>query len=239
VSAAGEWEELTALPAPPPDRVWHYGAHPSQVVDHYGPDAGPRVTLLHGGYWRERFDRAYLRATADALAGHGFAVALAEYRRVGGGGEWPRMAEDVAAVVAGAWPDDGRRQVLAGHSAGGQLALWAAHRLPERVSGVLALGALADLATARRLGLSDGAVDALLGGEPLESADPMALLPAARPAVLLHGTEDPDVPPELSRRYAAASGAVLRELPGAGHFAPLVPGTAGFGELLRALRELA
>ncbi len=239
-AVAGEWEALTALPAPPPERTWAYGPHPSQVVDFHGDGPGPRVTLLHGGYWRERYDRTYLRATAAALAGAGYAVALAEYRRVGGGGRWPRMAEDVAALVAGAWPDDGRPPVLVGHSAGGQLALWAAHRLPERVGAVVAVGPVADLATARRLRLSDGAVDALMGpGADLTGADPMALLPAVRPAVLLHGSDDDAVPPLLSRRYAAASGAVLRELPGTGHFAPLTPGAAAFTHLLDALRELS
>ncbi|MDI5971284.1 alpha/beta fold hydrolase [Streptomyces sp. SL13] len=236
---AGEWPALAALPAPPPARTWRYGPHASQVVDFHGDPAGPRVTVLHGGYWRQRHDRGYLAATAGALAAEGYAVALAEYRRVGGGGRWPEMSADVAAVVAGAWPD-GAAQVLLGHSAGGQLALWAAHRLPERVRGVVAVGPVADLALARELGLSDHAVDELLGPDgPLDDADPGLLLPAARPAVLLHGTDDPDVPVELSRRYAAASGAALRELPGTGHFAALTPGSAAFPHLLDALREFA
>jgi pimeloyl-ACP methyl ester carboxylesterase len=236
-AVAGEWAALAALPPVRPARSWRYGPHPSQTVDYFGDPDAPRVTVLHGGYWRERFDRSYLAATAGALAAEGYAVALAEYRRVGGGGRWPEMSADVAEVVGAGWPGEAG-QVLLGHSAGGQLALWAAHRRPDRVRGVVAVGALADLGLARDLGLSDHAVDALLGPDgPLDAADPARLLPPARPAVLLHGTDDPDVPVELSRRYAAVSGAALRELRGAGHFAPLTPGTEAFRRLLEAVAQ--
>jgi pimeloyl-ACP methyl ester carboxylesterase len=62
-----------------------YGPHPDQVIDFWFPDEPgdlPFVTLLHGGFWRERFDRRHLSPLAAHLAGRGFAVALAEYRRV-------------------------------------------------------------------------------------------------------------------------------------------------------------
>ncbi|GAA3055620.1 hypothetical protein GCM10020000_42430 [Streptomyces olivoverticillatus] len=65
-----------------------YGPHPSQVVDFHRPPGAPartRVTLLHGGFWREAYDRRHLEPLARALAARGLEVALAEYRRVGGG----------------------------------------------------------------------------------------------------------------------------------------------------------
>jgi pimeloyl-ACP methyl ester carboxylesterase len=112
------------------------------------------------------------------------------------------------------------------------------------VERVVAVAPVADLGHAHELGLSGGAVAGLLGGAEhlarrLPRADPMALLPPLVPTVILHGTADSDVPVEISRRYAAAArrrGADvdLRELPGRGHYAPLIPGTEDFGVLLQA-----
>ncbi|MEU7163540.1 alpha/beta hydrolase [Streptomyces morookaense] len=211
-----------------------YGPHPSQVVDFHGPaDAPVRVTLLHGGYWRERYDRTYLEPLARALAGLGARVALAEYRRVGGGGGWPATFDDVAQVVRSA---SGGRHVLLGHSAGGHLALWAAARLPG-IDHVVAVAPVADLARARELALSDGAVDELLGGRYRPEADPMRLPAPECTVTLVHGTADTDVPVELSRRYArAVPHAVLRELDGADHFAPVTPGTEACETVLKTVR---
>ncbi|MCM2577754.1 alpha/beta hydrolase [Streptomyces sp. MTZ3.1] len=253
----------------PPQRSAGYGPHPSQVIDWFLPDGDPRarVTVLHGGFWREAYDRAHLSPFAAALAERGVAVALAEYRRVGGGGGWPETFEDVRAVLSSAWPDRGPA-VLFGHSAGGHLALWAAAggRVPAPGPGrdtpqadqlpgpgsaggagparVVALAPVADLAGAHRLGLSGGAVAGLLGGADrveglLPWTDPARLPPPDVPTVILHGAADADVPVGISRRYAAAvrerGGTVeLRELPGRGHYAPLIPGTEEF-ELLHGL----
>ncbi|MEU6174546.1 alpha/beta hydrolase [Streptantibioticus parmotrematis] len=234
---------LFALEPVAPRRSLRYGPHPSQVVDYYGDsygseaDTGRRLTVLHGGYWRERYDRSHLTPVAADLARRGYAVALAEYRRTGGGGGVPGTFDDVAEVVRVAW--DGAPQTLLGHSAGGHLALWAAQHDPSRVGGVVAVAPVADLTYARRARLSDGAADELLGPDGDAAAfDPVLLPPPSAPVVILHGTEDADVPLEVSRRYAAARGGVLRELPGAEHFGPLTPGSATYPELLTALAEL-
>jgi len=252
-AAEAEWDALSALPPAAGDRTVRYGPHPAQVVDHYLP-SGPataRVTVLHGGFWRAAYDRAHLSPLAAALAREGMAVALAEYRRVGDDGGWPGTFDDIATVVDTAW--EGADHVLLGHSAGGHLALWAAHRvrLPRRsrwardgvgpVRGVVAVAPVADLQRAHQLGLSRDAVAELLGGAEqvaprLPEADTARLLPAAVPVTILHGTADPNVPVDLSRSYAAASGAALHELPGTGHFAPLNPAQPEFTELLAALR---
>ncbi|MGW7008332.1 alpha/beta hydrolase family protein [Streptomyces sp. NPDC054933] len=226
---------LLALPPARPEETRGYGPHPSQVIDYYGAGgAGRRVTVLHGGFWREAYDRTHLSPLAAELARRGFAVALAEYRRVGGGGGWPATFDDVTRAVATAW--GGADQVLLGHSAGGQLALWAAAH--SGVTGVVAVAPVADLGYARELGLSGGAVAELLGAEgDLAAVDPMRLLPLTVPTVLLHGTDDADVPIEVSRRYVAASGAALHELRGVGHYGPLIPGSPAFPELLTALAE--
>ncbi|WBB64309.1 alpha/beta hydrolase-fold protein [Streptomyces sp. WMMC500] len=80
-----EARTLFALKRVAPTRTLAYGDHPSQVVDLYGDEsARPVVALLHGGFWRERYDRGYLTPLAAALAADlGRCVALVEYRRVG------------------------------------------------------------------------------------------------------------------------------------------------------------
>lgn len=243
MTAEEEEAALLGLPPVAPERTRRYGPHPSQVIDYYGdggqgvpPRGRGRVTVLHGGFWREAYDRTHLGTTAARLARQGFAVALAEYRRVGGGGGWPGTFDDVSRVLEVAW--DGADHVLLGHSAGGHLALWAAHTEPGCVSRVVAVSPVADLAYAHRLGLSGGAVAELLGAEgELSALDPAQLPPAAFPAVILHGTADTDVPLEVSRRYAAVSGCELRELAATGHYGPLIPGSATWPRLLEALRE--
>ncbi|MCF3172942.1 alpha/beta hydrolase [Streptomyces sioyaensis] len=244
MTVVDEEPALLGLAPVAPDRTVAYGPHPDQLVDLYVPRAGggapapgPLVVLLHGGFWRAAYDRRHLSPLAAELAGQGVPVALAEYRRVGAGGGAPQTFEDVTAgieaacaALAGASADPS--PVLVGHSAGGHLALLAAARPGTPVTRVLAVSPVADLARAHALGLSDGAVGELLGAGPgfperLAAADPARHPPAGVPVTILHGTDDPDVPLDLSRRYAAQSPAttVLRELPGVGHYAPVTPGS--------------
>src|SRR5262249_47030178 len=148
--------DVLARPARQPDLMLRYGDGPEHVADvHMPPGAGsgqttaggqvPLILFLHGGFWRAEYGREHTRPLAEALADAGWAVCAPEYRRSGQpGGGWPGTFEDVVAAVdrlpgligketggvVGAGPAD---VVLAGHSAGGHLALWAAsrHRLPE------------------------------------------------------------------------------------------------------------
>ncbi|MEU1073241.1 MULTISPECIES: alpha/beta hydrolase [unclassified Streptomyces] len=148
---AAEAASAFSHPHVPPDTTAPYGPHPDQVIDFYAPrhdtPAAPLVVALHGGAWRERYDRGHLTPFVDFLARRGFAVANVEYRRggllprQGGGGtpvagRWPDTFDDVAAALD-ALPAlvrthlptaDPRRTVLTGHSAGGHLALWVAAR---------------------------------------------------------------------------------------------------------------
>ncbi|MEV5508965.1 alpha/beta hydrolase [Streptomyces orinoci] len=231
---AAEAGALLALPYAPPDETVAYGPHPSQVVDRYlpgrrGRNAGARVALLHGGFWREAYDRRHLAPCARALAELGFEVALVEYRRVGGGGGWPESFLDVRRAVGG---DGAAAGLVVGHSAGGHLALLLA---AAGVAPVVALAPVADLALADELGLSGGAVREFLGGAACASADPMAWLPLRAPARLLHGARDTEVPVTLSRRFAGAAGAPLRVLSGVGHYALITPGAGAFGALVAVL----
>lgn len=238
---ATELAELLALDPPPPDRTLRYGDHPAQLVDCYGA-APPRVALLHGGFWRERFDRTHLAPFAAELATHGMSAALVEYRRTGGGGGYPETFDDVIAgldVVRAA--AGGAPPLLLGHSAGGQLALWAASRAPDRMGPTVAVAPLADLRRAVALDLGRGAVAGFLGGgweDRLALTDPLGLPSPPRPVTLVHGTADQQVPLDLSLNYAERHPARLLRLPGVGHYGPLVPSGLPFTTLALALRHL-
>jgi len=250
----------------PPQAVLAYGDLPEHLADVHlpptGPAAGaawPLVLLFHGGAWRARHDRAHLSPFAAMLAGRGFAVASVEYRRGDGrtrAGRWPDTFDDIAAAVdtlpglvrAQPWGEavDAGRLLLAGHSAGGHAALWAAarHRLPlgsrwrlsgsaPAPTGVVALAPIADFATARTMRVCGDAVDQLLGSGPDIRArspqlDPAALLPTGVPTTIVHGGSDIDVPPRISRTFVQAAGSAgqrvrLTLVEGVGHFAVIDP----------------
>jgi acetyl esterase/lipase len=204
-------------------RTVSYGDHPDQVIDVW--DGGDTVAvLIHGGYWRQRYDRSTLVDFARWLAARGLSVANVDYRRIPG---WPVIFTDVVAGVDESvklFP--GKRIVLVGHSAGGHLALLAADR--PGVAKVVAVGGLCDLARAHELGLSDNAVSEMLRGDlsQLPAADPMNRLPLPVPVTLLHGDADDHVPLEESERFKAKAGDTVElvVLPGADHFEPVAPG---------------
>jgi acetyl esterase/lipase len=211
------------------------------------------AVLIHGGYWRAKYDLRLQDRLVPDLAVRGWAVWNLEYRRMGwpSRGGWPATLEDVAAGIDHLGrldaPLDLARVVTIGHSAGGQLALWAAARrgLPEgapgaepsiRPSAAVAQAGVADLREAARLGLSDRAAESLLGGSPIKRpgrydlASPIERLPLGVPQLLVHGDADESVPVELSRRYAerACDGddpCEYVELPGGGHMDHLDPGS--------------
>lgn len=194
---------------------------PPALTTPWGPGPWPVAVLLHGGFWRSGYGRDLMDPLAADLAGRGYAVANLEYRR-GDEGGWPATFLDVAegidglrAVVA---PLDLGRVVLVGHSAGGQLALWAARRrglAPPCVvaRAVVSLAGVCDLVAAARHGIGEGAVAELLGGGPDELperyalASPLASLPAGVRQLLVHAPGDDRVPISQSRSYAAAAAA--------------------------------
>lgn len=179
----------------------------------------PVAVLVHGGFWRSGYGRDLMDPLAADLAGRGYAVANLEYR-LGAEGGWPATFLDVAEGVDGlravAAPLDVERVILVGHSAGGQLALWAVRRrglAPPAVAAraVVSLAGVCDLVAGARDGIGEGAVAAFLGGGPDELperyrlASPLASLPAGVPQLLVHAPGDDRVPIAQSRSYAAAA----------------------------------
>jgi hypothetical protein len=98
--------------ARPPDRTVVTGPEQTDVYDVWEPpaDRAPRgltVALVHGGFWREQYDRHHLPPLAAALAADGFHVANLEYPRIGmPGGGWPGTGTSVSDRVESALADD-------------------------------------------------------------------------------------------------------------------------------------
>ncbi len=227
-----------------------YGADPNQFLD-LRPTAAtagdPLLVMIHGGFWRSRFDLSHSAAFCQALTRSGFATANIEYRRVGQpGGGWPGTLADVTAAVRFALHRCGDAIVMLGHSAGGHLALWLAGEMPE-LAGVVGLAPVASLRLCWERHLSNDAVCDFLGGKPHQvpdrylAADPENR-PSAVPRVLIHGAADDVVPVELSHAYALARAADenpprVLELPGVDHSAVIDPASPAWNSLRELLHS--
>jgi acetyl esterase/lipase len=238
--------------AEPPDAVLRYADHDAGLVDvHLPPEvAAPRplIVNVHGGFWRQQYDRIHARPLANALAGEGFVVAMPEYRR--GDGAWPTTAADLDALVEelpGMLHGIGietTTYTLVGHSAGGHLVLWLANQ-PRPVDRVVALAPVGDLRFAFAHHLGSGAVRDFIGGGPDElpdvydDADPATRM-RTRPdadVVVVHGDRDDIVPVESSRGLAQRFDWLdYRELAGVDHDDVIDPLSAAWPEVLAAVR---
>ena len=230
-----------------------YGSHPSQLAELFLPSgAGPHpvAVVVHGGYWRAQYDRSLMDGLCLDLAAHGLAAWNLEYRRVGGGGGWPETLLDVASGIDALEgvdaPLDLSRVVAVGHSAGGQLALWAAGRgtLPAeapgadpriRIGAAVSQAGVLDLTLAAGLMPSSTPTRALLGDprthfERYVLASPRERLPLGIPQLVLHGERDDTVSMRIATSYATAArnagdSCELRVLSHTGHFEHIDAGT--------------
>ena len=244
----------------PVRRTYRYGPDPSQVADLHTPAGGsgwPVAVVIHGGFWRARYDRALMEPVCADLAARGWAAWNLEYRRTGpgGGGGWPMTFDDVGAGIDQLAlldaPIDVGRVVAIGHSAGGHLALWAASRGQTQVPLHAAVGqaAVTDLAQAAWLRLSDAAAQDLLGGAPADvpernaAASPVQRLPLGVPSLLVHGAADDTVPVSFSLEFHAAAVAAgdacdLVVAEHDGHFEHIDPASGAWATVTRWLQAL-
>lgn len=269
------WAQLSARPAPPAGERISYGADPAQFGELRLPNGqGPHpvAVMIHGGCWLQDYDLTYFQHIAQAATDLGWASWNIEYRRIGGTGGWPQTFEDVADAIdalRALVPEKALNldQVIAvGHSAGAQMALWAAQRdriepqhvlwrpQPLPLRHVVALSPIVDLVDYRKgpANSCHGAVDPLMGGSPellpqrYQAVSPLALLPLAVQVSLISGAADPTVSAASVQRYADQLNAdrhQLRLIKGAEHFDPVTPGSMAWPlvrERLMAVRaELA
>lgn len=209
-------------------------------------DSVPLVVLIHGGAWSVPLGANIFEPLAHDLAQRGMAVYNIEYRRVGSGGGWPTTFRDVAHALDAVvdvdklYPqittDD---ELVVGHSAGAQLAVWGGTRnkLDDdevgshprfRPTRVVSLAGPLDMIYAVSHG--DDRIVKAIGGTPREhparyaSVDPIQNLSRDVPVVAIHGDADKVVPVQCSARYVAAAKknggtAQFISLPGVSHSA--------------------
>jgi acetyl esterase/lipase len=267
--------ELQSLPSRAPDRRIAYAGDSSQFGElriPSGPGPHPVVVLVHGGCFKAAYATLRdLAPMADALKDAGIATWNIEYRRVGQpGGGWPGTYLDVGRAVdhlrtlAGQHALDLGRVVVVGHSAGGNLAMWAAarHRVPAGsdihvadplpVRGVVNLAGPVDL-SANISGYEslcrDAVITNLLAGTPATvperyaQASAMKLLPLGVPQVLLMGEHEDFVPRPLAEAYARAAAQAgdsirLVIIPRVGHFEIASPRATIWPRVEGAIRSM-
>jgi acetyl esterase/lipase len=223
-------DRIFSVSPPPADARISYGADPLQFGDLRFPKTeGPHpvAVVIHGGFWRARYDLEHIGHLAAILTGAGIATWSIEYRRIGDeGGGWPNTMLDVGAAtdhlrqIAAEYNLDLNRIAAVGHSAGGHLAAWVAsrHRIAEDsvlyvpdplpLIATIPLAGVVDLRTAWERQLSDNVVQDLMGGAPDDvperyaAASPVELLPIGVKQILIHGTADSTVPDILSKIYS-------------------------------------
>jgi acetyl esterase/lipase len=231
-----------------------YGPHFHQFADLHVPAGDgpfPVAVVLHGGFWREQRTLELTEDLARDLPRRGWATWNVEYRRVGevSGGGYPATLEDVGAAIDALQELDATldlaRVVAIGHSAGGQLALWAANREAPAVplAGVVSQAGVTDLREADRLGLGEGATAEFMGGhaddvpDRYADASPIERVPLGVPQLLVHGDADERVPARLSVAHADAARAAGDEVdlvlrPGEDHFVHVDPASGAWAEAL-------
>ena len=236
------------------------------LIDSYGSDAQqigelrlpkgkgpfPVAILVHGGCWTASMDTIKgISPLAEALRARGIATWSVEYRRIGNpGGGFPGTFEDIArgvdhlAALAKKHPLDLSRVVLAGHSAGAHLALWAASRpklgAPYATSPIKPLSVVAidgPAALAPFVGIDSQACGApvivtLMGGTPAEKpaeyriASPADHLPLGVPQLIVLGDFKPLIAPYADAARKSGDTVHVLTPEGANHFDIITPGTA-------------
>ena len=204
------------------DVVFGKGGETDLKLDIYKPPAGSEKRMatihIHGGGFRAG-NKESLNQRILPYAERGY-VAIASQYRLTGEARWPAQIHDVKAAIRwvrahagdlGVMPD---RIAIAGYSAGGQLALFAAGTgdrpefegdggTPGVSSQTIACFAYYP-GTEVRVGRGGNSNPLLLEGSDEAahvSASPTTYVADFVPTVLFHGTEDTTIPLESSERF--------------------------------------
>jgi len=276
-AALVSYTDLLARPRPAPTKVVSYGPAEQQKGELFlpaGKGPHPVAVLIHGGCWLAKLTGPeVMEPLAADLQHRDYAVWNIGYRRLGhAGGGYPGTFLDVADAmdklreIAAGNSLDLKRVVVIGHSAGGQLALWAAARAhlpktselyranPLRVGGVISLAGINDLEDFRAHG--PGAcgeprtIDRLAGSSTSERPDvyadisPARLLPIGVRYAVISSELDDIVPKRFANHFAikarAAHDRVQEiEISGAGHFELIDPQSGAWKQILPEIDRLA
>ncbi|HEY9314573.1 alpha/beta hydrolase family protein [Williamsia sp.] len=228
------------------------------------PDSIPLVVLVHGGAWQSQLGAEIFDPLARDLAARGMAVYNIEYRRVGSGGGWPTTFHDVARALDYVTEIDQKfpqlttdDELVVGHSAGAQLAVWAGtrHQLRDdevgahpsfRPTRVISLAGPLDMVYAATHG--DDRIVTALGGTPAEvpdryaSVDPIQNIDPKTPVIAMHGADDNVVAPANSQRYVAAvkqdgGKAAVELLPGQNHSSIVSSDSGSYEHVLQVITD--
>lgn len=225
--------EVAGLQYIKPTATYQYGGEPEQFAEYWpGAEEAPLLLLIHGGCWLNQFDLTHIRPLASELASRGIAVLSIEYRRIGdSGGGYPGTFDDIKSAAAFASNLNHQHLFVAGHSAGGHLALWlAATSDLTTLKGAIGLAAITDIETyAQGQSGCQRATSQLMGGMPQDQParygqySPIRL-PAARPALILHGEDDAIVDINQATSFCSEKdNCQLSMLKGLGHFDAIDP----------------
>jgi arylformamidase len=238
-------ESAAAVAQCAPELDIPYGKHPRQTYDMFRAQGTSRGILayFHGGYWQSR-DKADFRFVAPGLVADGFDVALFNYPLC----PHVSVADIVeSCALAGqvlTWSALDKKIVLAGHSAGAQIAVELGMQARGRewsVAGVIALSGLYDLAP-----LIETTLNAKLGLDAASAgaASPLYhVRPYSPPTLFAVGQMETDAFRQQTRQmndawYAKGNRGMQMEVTGADHFSILDELSIRGGRLSDPLREL-
>ncbi len=221
-----DWAARTAAAraaAPGGNERLRYGPHPREAIEIFraGPPDAPLLVFIHGGFWQAlSLDEAGF--VAPAWTARGVDVAVLDYV-LAPEATLPEIAAQAAAGLRRL--GEGRRMVVAGHSAGAHLAAMAVlASAPPPVAGLALLSGVFDLAP-----VAGSYVNDKVGMTPEDAARLSPALfhpPAPLPVLVAVGEEEPVAFHEQSRALAwawrnhgCAAGTML--LPGRNHFSLL------------------
>ena len=255
------YSALGVLPTSEADEQFSYGDDLLQTIytwhgrsstnEKYADKA---LIFIHGGCWLNAYGYEHAKGMYHALAELGMGVYVTEYRRVGdeGGGGWPGSLDDVTQAISTALKrieNEGRYTniYIAGHSAGGHLALLAAQRLSSsslnlsraNIKRIIGLAAITDIQSyAMGHNSCQSATAKFMNGTPedvptaYQRATPRPTH-GSLPITLLQGDADSIVP----ARHAVLSGTNQKIIKNGGHFDWLHPESTSFDALLEVISE--
>lgn len=254
------YSALGVLPTSEADEQFSYGDDPLQTIyTWHGRSstnemyADKALIFIHGGCWLNAYGYEHAKGMYHALAELGMGVYVTEYRRVGDeGGGWPGSLDDVTQAISMALKrieNEGRYTniYIAGHSAGGHLALLAAQSLSSsslnlsraNIKRIIGLAAITDIQSyAMGHNSCQSATAKFMNGTPgdvptaYQRATPRPTH-GSLPITLLQGDADSIVP----ARHAVLSGTNQKIIKNGGHFDWLHPESTSFDALLEVISE--